>query len=71
MEITLTESQYLLKRGMTGEDIYIILGHELSDFKVALASRQSGWDWAEFMTVALDWWAQQCGVILHVVALEG
>lgn len=33
---------------MTGEDIYIILGHELSDFKVALASRQSGWDWAEY-----------------------
>lgn len=35
---------------MTKEDIYIILGHELSDFKVGLANGETGWDWAEFMT---------------------
>lgn len=44
------QSWYFLKRDMTEEGICVILGHELSDFKVDLASLETGLDWACFMT---------------------
>ena len=44
------KSWYFLKRDMTEEGICVILGHELSDFKVDLASLETGFDWGCFMT---------------------